>query len=97
VSVVLASVLLAAIFTCPCPAMAAGGHGCCADESARIGPSDCCRASASPAQWTPRLVPAAPAVSYAAVVVSVLVVPASPSPETFSVSLAASPPRILRI
>ena len=96
-SVVLASVLLAAIFTCPCPAMAADRHGCCADESASIGPADCCRTAASPAQWTPRVLPAAPVDSYTAVVVSVLAVPPSFSPETFGVSLPASPPRILRI
>jgi hypothetical protein len=60
VSLVLASVVLAAIFACPCPAMAADRHGCCADESASIGPSDCCRASSSPAPWTPRVAPAAP-------------------------------------
>jgi hypothetical protein len=94
---VLASLLLAAIVTCPCAAMAADRHGCCADEGAMIGPADCCRAPATPAPWTPRLVPAAPVASFVAVVVPVLAVPPSPSPEASSVSLPASPPRILRI
>ena len=66
-SVVLASLVLAAIFACPCAAMAADRHGCCADEGAMIGPSDCCRAAASPAQWTPRVGPAAPVDSFVAV------------------------------
>jgi len=97
VSVVLASLVLAAIFTCPCPAMAAERHGCCSDDSPMIGPSDCCRASANLAQWTPRLGSAAPTASFMAASVSVLAVPPSLSPETSSVSLSASPPRILRI
>jgi hypothetical protein len=97
VSVVLASVLLAAIFMCPCPAMASDRHGCCADESASIGPADCCRTAASPGQSTPRLVPAAPTASFTAVSVSILAVPPSPLPATSSVSLPASPPRVLRI
>ena len=96
-SVVLASLVLAAIFACPCAAMAADRHGCCADEGPMIGPSDCCRAPATPATWTPRLAPAAPVASFVAVAVSVPAVPPSPSPETSSVSLPASPPRILRI
>ena len=97
VSVVLASFVLAALFACPCAAMAADRHGCCADEGSAIGPSDCCRAPATSAPWTPRATAAAPMVSFVAVAVSVLAVPPSPSPETSSVSLPVSPPRILRI
>ena len=96
-TVVLASVVLAAIFACPCPAMAADGHGCCADESGSIGPSDCCRASASPASWTPRIAPAAPVVAFVPVSVSLPAAPLSASPMTSGVPFLLSPPPVLRI
>jgi hypothetical protein len=97
VNVVLASLVLAAIFACPCPAMAAERHGCCADESASIGPSDCCRASSSPAPWTPRVAAAVPLSSFVSVAVSVPAVPLSPFLTTSGLSFPSSPPRILRI
>ena len=98
-SVVLASLVLAAIFACPCAAMAVERHGCCGDDGARIGPSDCCRAAASPAQWTPRVAPDAAVASLVAVAVPVRAGLPSPSasPSPACVSSSASPPRVLRI
>jgi hypothetical protein len=97
VSVVLASLVLAAIFACPCPAMKAERHGCCADESPSIRPADCCRVAASPAQWTPRVAPAAPVLSFAPVAFSLPAIPSAPLPTMSSVSFPLPPPRVLRI
>jgi hypothetical protein len=97
VTAVLASLVLAAVLACPCPAMATGDHGCCADEGSRIGPSDCCRPAVSLGEWTAR-----PAVSASASFALVFVVPLATAPTplpqaTPAVSLPASPPRVLRI
>jgi hypothetical protein len=97
VSVVLASLVLAAIFACPCAAMAVDRHGCCADEDSMIGPSDCCRAAANPASWTPRVTPIASVSSFLPFVVSVLAVSPSALPTTSAVAFPSSPPRVLRI
>ena len=96
-SVVLASLVLAAVLACPCVAMAAAGHGCCADEGSRIGPSDCCGPATSSAPWTPRVVASVLAAPPAAVAVAAPAGLPAP-PRAFSaVALPASPPRVLRI
>jgi hypothetical protein len=97
VTAVLASLMLAAVFACPCPAMTADRHGCCGDEGSRIAPSDCCRPAANAASWTPRSAVPAPAASPLAIAVEATLELPSP-PRTISAnSLPASPPRVLRI
>ena len=96
-TVVLASLVLGAALACPCPEMAAEGHGCCADAASRIGPSDCCRPAPSPAQTSPRSALFGPAASPLAIVAEpATAVPSAPRTAS-ALSLPASPPRILRI
>lgn len=102
VSALVAALLLAAIFVCPCPAMAAERHGCCADETTSIGPSSCCASAAGSTTATPRLAAPAPSLVSLALAATVTAAPAT-SPSTNVPAVPASPPppvsppRVLRI
>jgi hypothetical protein len=97
VTVVVASLVLGAVLACPCPEMAADGHGCCADAGSRIGASDCCRPGPSPAQTSPRSALVGPAASPWAIVVEPAMAVPLPPRTVSAMTLPASPPRILRI
>ena len=98
-SALVAALLLAAILVCPCPAMAADRHGCCADETTSIGPSSCCGSAAGSASSTPRVFGPAPfVVSLAGPVIAAPASPPSTSAPAVTASpLSLSPPRVLRI
>jgi hypothetical protein len=96
VTVVLASLVLGAALACPCPEMAAEGHGCCADAGSRIGPSDCCQPAPSPAQTSPRSALFGPAASPLAIVALAMEAPLPPRTVS-ALTFPASPPPVLRI